>query len=193
MGEHGLRDKPLGDIDQLAIDNAVDAIYPDAPATTRNRQGYTPISAVLKHAGVERKIKRPKGWRGSKATSWLEPEQAFAVIREAYTIEPEFGAFCVLLLYTGMRLSDPLRAKMRDLKLARSLLYVPDTKNGEPRPVHLPPVAVAALRELPPRTGGPRKTAGKLLENGAAGRSRASAGVAWLVRLSHLTESICRV
>jgi integrase len=181
-GEHGLRDKPLADIDQLIIDNAVDAIYPDAPATTRNRQGYTPISAVLKHAGVERKIKRPKGWRGGKATSWLEPEQAFAVIREAYTIEPEFGAFCVVLLYTGMRLSDPLRAKMRDLKLGRSLLYVPDTKNGEPRPVHLPPVAITALRELLPRTGRPRKAAGKLLANGDAGRSRASAGVAWLDR-----------
>ena len=41
-------------------------------------------SAVLKHAGVEHKIRRPTGWRGSEATSWLQPEQAFAVIREAY-------------------------------------------------------------------------------------------------------------
>lgn len=180
-GEHALRDRPIDAIDQIAIDNAVSAIYPNAPATTRNRQGYTPISAIMKRAGVERKIARPIGWRGTKATSWLEPDQAFAVIREAYKIEPEFGAFCTTLLYTGMRLSDPLRAKMRDLKLGRSLLYVPDTKNGEPRPVHLPPIVVQALSDLPPRLQRPRKGE-KPLRDGEAGRSRTSAGVPWLKR-----------
>jgi hypothetical protein len=75
-------------------------------------------------------------------------------------------------------LSDPLRAKVRDLKLGRSLLHVPDTKNGEPRPVQ----TVKALRELPPRLERPRKSVGTVLANGAAGRARASAGVAWLER-----------
>jgi integrase len=170
-GEYSLQDKLVTDIDQIAIDNAAKAIYPHASPATLNRQVYTPISAVLKRAGIERKIMRPKGWRGSKATSWLEPDQAFDLLREAYHIEPEFGAFCLMLLYTGMRLSDPLRAKMRDLKIGRSLLYVPDTKNGEPRPVHLPPVVVKALQELPPRTG-----------RATPGRSKASAGIAWLDR-----------
>jgi len=87
---------------------------------------------------MEREIARPKGWRGSKATSWLEPAEAFAVINEAYAIDAEFGLFCLTLLYTGMRLSDPLNSRLRDLKLDRALLYVPDTKNREPRPVHLP-------------------------------------------------------
>jgi integrase len=181
-GEHALRDELIDDIDQIAIDNAAKALYPAAAPATLNRQVYTPISAILKRAGVERKVMRPKGWRGSKATSWLEPDQAFDLLREAYHIEPEFGAFCVVLLYTGMRLSDPLRARVRDLKLGRSLLYVPDTKNGEPRPVHLPPVAVKALQELPPRAGRPRKAYGEPLENGAAGRSRKSSGVQWLKR-----------
>jgi integrase len=81
-----------------------------------------------------------------------------------------------------MRLSDPLRAKMRDLRLSRSLLYVPDTKNGEPRPVHLPPIVVKALTDLPPRPARPRKAAGRLLKDGEAGRSRTSAGVPWLER-----------
>jgi hypothetical protein len=113
-------------------------LYPDAPPTTVNRQFYTPVSAILKRAGMEREIARPKGWRGSKATSWLEPAEAFAVINEAYAIDAEFGLFCLTLLYTGMRLSDPLNSRLRDLKLDRALLYVPDTKNREPRPVHLP-------------------------------------------------------
>ncbi|MBO4227231.1 hypothetical protein [Bradyrhizobium neotropicale] len=180
--EHSLRDKLLTDIDQIAIDNAASAVYPAAPPTTLNRQFYTPVSAVLKHVGIEREVKRPKGWRGKKSTSWLDPEPAFAVIRNAYEIEPEFGAFCLTLLYTGMRLSDPLNAKVRDLRISQALLYVPDTKNGEPRPVHLPPIVIEALKALPPRVGRPRRTGKERLPDGAAGRSRASAGVPWLER-----------
>lgn len=181
-GEHAIRDKPLSDIDQVAIDNVAKALYPTGAPATLNRQVYTPISAVLKRAGIERKIKRPKGWRGSKATSWLDPDPAFKVIAEAYKLEPEFGVFCLTLLYTGMRLSDPLHAKVRDLRINQALLYVPDTKNGEPRPVHLPPIVVEALKALPPRAGRPRRTGAARLPDGAAGRSRASAGVPWLER-----------
>src|SRR5260370_36771214 len=104
------------------IDNAAAELYPPATAATRNRQVYTPVSAVLKRAGIEREIKRPKGWRGSKATEWLEPEQAFPLIDAAYEIDPEFGLFCLTLLYTGMRLGDPIKSKLRDLKLNEALL-----------------------------------------------------------------------
>lgn len=182
-GEHALRDIPLTDIDQAAIDNAARAVYPLAPATTVNRQFYTPVSAVLKHVGIERKIRRPKGWRGSKATEWLEPDQAFAVIREAYGIEPEFGLFCLTLTYTGMRLGDATEeALLRGLRLDQALLYLGSTKNSEPRPVHLPPIVVEAFRKAPPRPTRPRKAAGKVLANGAAGRSRQGAGVPFLDR-----------
>ena len=181
-GPHALRDKPLADIDQIMIDNAGRAIYPDAPATTLNRMFYTPVSAILKRAGVDRKVKRPKGWRGSKATSWLEPEPAFSVVDQAYAIDPEFGLFCKTLLYTGMRLGDPIKARVRDLKLDQALLYVPDTKNGEPRPVHLTPALVKAFRQQPPRLARPRKADGRPLANGAAGRSRRDAGVPFLDR-----------
>jgi integrase len=141
-----------------------------------------PVSAVLKRAGVERKIRRPKGWRGSKSTSWLEPEQAFAVIDQAYRIEPEFGLFCKTLLYTGMRLGDITSARLRGLKLNQALLYLPDTKNGDPRPVHLPPVLVKAFRDQPARPARPRKTTGTPLPNGAAGQSRRDAGILFLDR-----------
>lgn len=181
-GEDGLRDKPLAEIDQIAIDNAAAAICPNAAPTTLNRMFYTPVSAILKRAGVERQVKRPKGWRGSKATSWLEPDQAFALVREAYAIEPEFGLLCLLLLYTGPRLSEALRPRLSDLKLDQALLYIPSTKNGEPRPLHLTPLLVKAFRELPPRIRRPRKGSGEVLANGAAGRSRAGAGLPWLDR-----------
>jgi hypothetical protein len=167
-------------------------IYPNAAPTTLNRQFYTPVSAVLKRAGIERKIKRPKGWRGSKATSWMDPTaaSAFGVIEQAYIIEYEFGLFCDTLLYTGMRLSEPLRARLGDLKLdqcdskgkSAPMLYIPDSKNGEPRPVHLTPHLVERYRNAPPRTRRPRKSDGKPLKDGEAGRSRTSAGMPWLER-----------
>ena len=90
--------------------------------------------------------------------------------------------FCLTLLYTGMRLSDPIKSKLRDLKLGEALLYVPDTKNREPRPVHLPPVVVQAFRDQPPRMLRPRKADGVALANGVAGQSRRDAGVPFLDR-----------
>jgi hypothetical protein len=73
-------------------------------------------------SGITTEIKRPKGWRGSKATEWLEPEQAFSLIDECYNIEPEFGLFCETLLYTGMRLGDATDARLRGLRLEQKLL-----------------------------------------------------------------------
>lgn len=181
-GPHALRDMLIKDVDQIAIDNAANALYPTATPATRNRQFYTPVSAVLKRAGIERKVQRPKGWRGSKATQWLEPEQAFPAINAAYNIDPEFGLLCLSYLYTGMRLSDPLRARLRDLRLDQAMLYIPDTKNGEPRPVHLPPIVVEAFRSQPPRSARPRKLSDAKIPNGAAGRSRTDADVPFLER-----------
>lgn len=181
-GPHALRDRKLTDIDQLAIDNAAAALYPAASAATRNRQFYTPVSAVLKRAGVEMQIKRPKGWRGNKATTWLEPEQAFEALKAAHEIDAEFGLLCLVYCYTGRRLSEIIDAKLRHLKLDNALLYLPDTKNGEPSPVHLPPIVVQAFRDQPPRIRRPRKAVGARLANGAGGRSRADAGVPFLDR-----------
>jgi hypothetical protein len=45
---------PLSAIDQAAIDAAAVTLYPNETAATRNRQVYTPVSAILKHAGREK-------------------------------------------------------------------------------------------------------------------------------------------
>ena len=139
---------PLAAIDQAAIDQAAAALYPEADAATRNRQVYTPVSAILKHAGLEKPIKRPKGSRGKLRLHWLAQEQAFALLEAAEAIEPRFGALCTFLLYTGCRLSEALRLKWTDVDLQGNFAYVRDTKNGEPRPVFMPPVVVAALANL---------------------------------------------
>ncbi len=73
--------KRLSQIDQAIVDDVARKLLPDGKPQTRNRQVYTPISAVLKHAGVFAAIRRPKGAMGEERTDWLWPEQAFCVIQ----------------------------------------------------------------------------------------------------------------
>lgn len=157
----------LSAIDQAAIDKAAAALYPRGDATTRNRQVYTPVSAVLKRANVERKIKRPIGCK--KSVSWLEPEQAFALFAAADD-RPEFGLFLRLLCYTGMRLTEALRIKVGQVDVGRQAIYLPKTKNGDARAVHLPPELVAALANHP--RGLNRNPEEKLIRYHASGRLR---------------------
>ena len=86
-----------------------------------------------------------------KPTVWLWPEQAEAIFAEAKKLDPEFATLLIVLCYTGMRLSEALSLMWNDVRLTDGFAYVPDTKNGEPRPVFLPPVVVAALANLPNR------------------------------------------
>src|SRR5262249_15751164 len=79
---------PIADIDQVMIDNAATEIYPEASAATLNRQVYTPISAVLKRAGIERQIKRPNGWRRRKPTHWLPPRHGRRLFQAPTKVEP---------------------------------------------------------------------------------------------------------
>lgn len=141
--------KPLRMIDQAAIDDAAMALYPNGSAATRNRQVYSPISAVLKRAGVVVDLKRPKGAQGNTVRGWLWPEQAIRLFAEAHRIDAEFAALLVLLCYTGLRLSEALSLTADNVRLADGFAFVSDTKNNEPRAVYLPPVAVAALANLP--------------------------------------------
>jgi len=139
----------LHTIRQADIDAAAVALYPVATPATRNRQVYTPVSAVLRHAGITIGLRRPKGAGGTPRTCWLSPDEAFALLAAARALHPRFGALCGFLLYTGCRLGEALRVRPQDLDLPRGFAYVGTTKNGEPRPVHLPPQVVAELANIP--------------------------------------------
>jgi len=149
-----LRHTPLAEVAQIAIDNTAASLYPNATAATLNRQVYTPVSAVLKRAGFEHKIKRPKGWRGRKLTHWLTPQQAFAVFKAALKIDApaetrvKFRVFLILLCYTGMRLSEGLRLNKADIDLKTKTARLYRTKNDKPRLVYLPKVVVDELRKM---------------------------------------------
>lgn len=165
---------PIRSIDQAAIDGAAAAVYPAADAPTLNRQVYTPISAVLKRAGIETKVKRPIGWRGRKLTHWLTPEQAFRLFKAAAKIAApkktkiEFRIFLRTLCYTGMRLGDALGLECPNVSIQNKTALLPETKNGRPRLVYLPEAVVEDLKKLPRGV----KREGRLFSFHAGGRLR---------------------
>ena len=142
---HHFKERALSSIDQEAIDEAALAVYPDATNATRNRQVYTVVSAILKQAGIEYKLKRPKGALGKQRTEWLWPEQAFALFNAADEVDKELGVLLRLLCYTGMRLGEALNLRWDDVRLDEGFAYVKETKTGVPRPVFLPDAARRAL------------------------------------------------
>lgn len=143
------KERPLREIDQAAIDGAAAALFPKTTAATRNREVYTPVSAVLKRAGLDFRIRRPKGWRGRIIRRWLWLEQAWRVIDAAYGVDPELGPLCVMLLFGGLRISEQLAMRCDDIRLSEAFGFVPDSKNGEPQPVHLTPHMIERLRAHP--------------------------------------------
>lgn len=136
---------PLAAIDQQAVDAAALALYPQAMPATRNRKVYTPVSAVLRHAGVELRLRRPKGAKGRVRTDYLSPADAAAVIAAADSFDAEFGLLLRLLLYTGLRISEALRLRWEDTEIEACFARVRLSKNGRPRGLKLRPELRAAL------------------------------------------------
>ncbi len=124
---------PLSSMDQDAIDDAALVLYPVAQPATRNRKIYTPISAVLHHAGASIKLRRPKGAKGRVKSDFMTPEDAGAIIIAAHGREPGFSLLLRFLLYTGVRIGEALALRWEDIDLAPSLARIGRTKNGDPR------------------------------------------------------------
>lgn len=139
----------LEKITQEMIDEAAWYIHPDSTPATRNRQVYTPMSAILKANRLNVPIRRPKGWRGQSRTFFFEPEDVQRLIEVAVEREPEFGLFLMFLLYTGVRLNEGLSLQIHNLNLSKGKAYIEKTKNGLPRVLHLPPPLIAAMANHP--------------------------------------------
>jgi integrase len=172
----------LADVVQTLVDEVAVALYPTASAATRNRQVYTPVSAVLRASGIRSGLERPKGHAGQRRVRWLKPEEADAVCAAARVVDLELAALLVSLLYTGMRLGEALSVTRDMLDLDAGEISLPKTKNGEPRGVYLPPYAVTTLRAHVARIGERarlfRFTKGQRLYQKLA-RATSAAGVPW--------------
>ena len=142
-------DTPVSVISQADLDAAALALYPNGTPSTRNRQVYAPFIAIMRHNHVQQSYHRPKGAAGNKFTHYLEPEDAFALLDQAWKIDAEIAIVLTLALYTGMRLGEVMGLKCVNVNLSESRAFLGKTKNGDPRTVHLPRAAIAALEKHP--------------------------------------------
>jgi integrase len=121
---------PLEQIDQAVIDEAAFALFPYAAPSTRNASVYTPVSAILHHAGVDLKLRRPKGAKGRIVTDWLRQQDAAGIIQAADSFDPEFALLLRFLLYTGLRLGEALALRWTDVELESGMVWVRRQKGG---------------------------------------------------------------
>lgn len=132
-------------IDQAAIDQAAVEIFPNVTPATRNVSVYTPVSAILHHAGIDITVKRPKGHKGNPKTLFLLPPDAFAIIQAATSIDPEMARLLSFLLYTGCRIGEALALDWERVALDDRLAYIEKSKNDDPRTVQMTPELCALL------------------------------------------------
>jgi hypothetical protein len=91
-------EKPLSEIDQASIDEAAMTLHPNVTNATRNVYIYTPVSAILHYAKVQITVTRPPGAKGRVINDWLQPADAFGIIRAAETFDAEFATLLAFLL-----------------------------------------------------------------------------------------------
>jgi integrase len=144
---------PLAKIDQEALDRGARKLFPDAKSSTRNRQFFTPASAVLHHAARRGwcsvlLIERPQA--GADRVRWFTIEEADRLIASA---SDHMQPMLIFLFYTGARAGEALWLDWRNVDLSRAHVTFSKTKNGEARGVLLHPRVVAALANLKHRDG----------------------------------------
>jgi integrase len=144
---------PLARIDQDAIDRGARRLYPNASAATRNRQFYTPVSAVMTHAarrGLCAPLLLERPAISLKPVRWLKPNEAKRLVEAC---GPHLRPLVIFMLGTGCRIGEALWLDWRQVELARAHVTFPKTKNGEPRGVPLHSGVIAALANLKHRDG----------------------------------------
>lgn len=145
----------LADLGETAIREACVKAYPTASASTRRRQFFTPVVAVLNFAAgggrqwcARPAVKKPAEPAGR--IDWLTPKEVGALIEAASTRE---AALVSLIVGCGLRASEAARLQWRDVYLSSGEATVWKSKNGKPRNVEMPVPTVAALANLPHREG----------------------------------------
>jgi integrase len=144
---------PLAKIDQDAIDHGARKLYPSVSASTRDRQFYTPTSAVLKHAAKRQWctaiiLERPRA--PPSRVRWLTLEEANRLIECS---GDHLRPLVTFMFYTGARAGEALWLDWRHVDLTRSHVFFVNTKNGDTRGVPLSQRVRLVLANLPHREG----------------------------------------
>lgn len=162
-------DLPLDEIDDQEIRRIAAKLHPPGPSerpspknATVNREIVSPISAVCHAAGLERRFRRYK--ESSGRVRFDEPEAIMAFLDALpETVVTEKGkfkgqvrhprAYAFFLFSCNARRGDGITLDWADVSLNETQAMLWDTKNGEPRVVHLNEIMVVTLANLPHRRG----------------------------------------
>jgi len=132
------QDTPIQAIRQADIDDIASKLYPNAKASTINRQCISPIISVLNYArdaempGANlRKIKRRPETRPV-----VTPASDDHIDRLLPHLAEGLRALILMMTYTGLRTGEALRVRPEDVR--DGYIHAGYTKNGEPRMVPAP-------------------------------------------------------
>jgi len=140
----------LRKIGQVQADEAARKLYPQTAASTRKRQAYAPLIAVLNHAAARGwthppRIKGPKV--KEKPAKWATPAYVETLLPHC---APRLRLFVVVSVYTGARLAEVLRLHWdRDIDLGNRQMTFRRTKNGKMRTAHIPDPLLTELSRVP--------------------------------------------
>lgn len=145
IGARKLADLKQADFDQLARE-----MKPKAKASTRVRQIYTPISAVMNYAAEQNlcdpiRLRKPKIEAGR--VDYLTPAEAETLIG---FLPDHLAKLVTFYLATGCRATEALDLEWRDVSPKGERVVFWDTKAGYPRGVQLQRRVI-----LPERSEGP--------------------------------------
>jgi integrase len=90
-------------------------------------------------AGIKRKTEN------NNRVRFLSDEEERAVLKET---DPRFHSHLLLSIHTGIRMSEQYSLRWPQVDFDRRHLFLPKTKNGDPRDIPLNGTALAALEEL---------------------------------------------
>lgn len=140
---------PIASIGQQEADQAAAKLYPGCKASTRLRQCYVPLKAVLKHAAKRQwcalaVIDGPK--IDEVVTKFSTPERLAKLLPHC---SPTLRLFVLVDTFTGARLSEILRIDWdNDVALDRRTIMLWTTKTKQ-RAVYIPDALLATLEAVP--------------------------------------------
>ncbi|WP_352518085.1 site-specific integrase [Mesorhizobium sp. M0046] len=145
--------KWLSQIKQEQIDRAATKLYPRSKGSTRNRQVYSPMSAVLNCSArlgwcQPPHINRPRA--EPTRTRWLSKTEAAKLISSA---APHLRPLLSFLFLTGARIGEALSLEWSNIDLVRGQVQFINTKNGTSRGMPLHWSLVWELARLKNREG----------------------------------------
>jgi integrase len=145
----------VADIGVLKLRAARDTLVGDGLANSTVNRYLSAFRSCWNWARAGGLMPQERGWPSRLLLTeprgrvrYLTDEELEAILEAGKAHSPVMHAAILVSLATGVRQGELLRMSWADVDLDRQRVRIPKTKNDEPRAVHLPAVAVEALKAL---------------------------------------------